>query len=180
MKKLFITACVASLAIASTADAWGQERNNNSNRNNNVNENVSNTHNQNFNGANSNSQSTAHSGSAAGASSNVNVSNSGTYEEAAYAPGVVVGDCQWGVSAGVPGAVAGIGIPGKHCRVLQEAELIEYYWGKNAAGQHLYSNNKRIRETVDAVQKPQAVRTSTRSRVTVASVSATPARGEDR
>lgn len=90
--------------------------------------------------------------------------NGGDYDAAAYAPDVIVGDCQWGVSAGVPGAVAGIGIPGRHCRVLMEAELIEYYWGRDAAAQHLYNNNQRIRQTIEARQAPtQPVRVSTRS-----------------
>lgn len=170
MKKIFTTAAIIALC-ATSASAWGTgDRNTNSNRN--VNENVNNTHNQNFNSAYAGN-------SAAGASSDVNVTNSGTYEEAAYAPGVVVSDCQIGLSAGIPGAVAGIGIPGKHCRVLQEAELIEYYWGKQAAGQHLYANNKRIRQTVDGFTKPAAVRASTRSRVVAAST-ATAMSGENR
>lgn len=107
----------------------------------------------------------------AGNSQNLNINSN--YDEAAYAPLALPGECGFGASAGVPGAVAGISIPGKHCRVLQEMMLIEQYWGRDAAAQHLYSNNARVRRTVQATtQQPR------RSRNRVARTSTT--RAEDR
>ena len=115
----------------------------------------------------------ASAGAAAGANNSYSVNSK--YEEAAYAPGVLVGECQIGLSAGIPGAVAGVGIPSKHCRVMQEAELIQYYWGKQAAAQHLVSNNARIRRTIGK-QQAAPTRVTTRSRTTTAAAM----RGEDR
>lgn len=122
---------------------------------------------------------TGGSASNAGNAQNLSINSKSTYNEAAYSPDVNVSDCQVGLSAGVPGAVAGIGIPGKHCRVLIEAELIEYHWGKEAAGQHLYDNNPRIRRTINkqiTSQQPVS-KVSTRNRVASAP---TAMRGEDR
>ena len=118
-------------------------------------------------------QSQSSSASNMGNAQNLNISSD--YDAAAYAPDVNVGECQWGLSAGIPGAVAGLGIPGRHCRVLTEAELIEYYWGREAAAQHLYDNNRRIRATVSSRTATQTVtptELSTRSRTTTARVTA--------
>lgn len=131
-------------------------------------------------GSNSNASSNARGGSATNAGNAQNVNVNSNYDAAAYAPDVNVSDCQIGVSAGVPGAVAGVGIPSKHCRVLIEAELIEYYWGKGAAGQHLFDNNPRIRRTVQkqiTSQQPVVSKVSTRNRTAKAP---TAMRGEDR
>lgn len=170
LKHIFITGVGIGMLAASSAFAWGDD-------------------NRSYGGAGGSAIQGQAQGQAQGQQQRANarstatnagnsVSISGDYDEAAYAPNVVVGDCQWGVSAGVPGAVAGIGIPGKHCRVLIEAELIEYYWGRQAAGQHLYDNNQRIRKTVKKQLSNQAAPTkvSTRSRTTAP----TPMRGEDR
>lgn len=151
MKKLMIAALASTLAIASAADAggWGQKPTINNN--------------------------TAHGGHAVQGQAqgqsqtlrnrNTTTINGGNYEESAYAPTSLAGDCGFGLSAGVPGAVAGISIPGKHCRVLVETALIQEYWGKQAAAQHLVDNNSRIRRTV---KKQQAAtgRLSTRNRST--------------
>lgn len=118
-------------------------------------------------------------GSAMNAGNAQNLNITSNYDEAAYSPDVNVGDCQIGLSAGIPGAVAGVGIPSKHCRVLVEAELIEYYWGKNAAGQHLYDNNPRIRRTVKKrISNQQVGGKLTGVTASVSTVSAP--RGEDR
>jgi hypothetical protein len=182
MKKIFVTTAIIALC-ATSASAW--ERNNtntnknaNLNANLNANKNVSASESFAVSGSTSWSDSAAAAGaSARGASSSTNVNTN--VESSAYAPDVNIGECQIGASAGIPGAVVGIGLPAKHCRVIAESKLIEYYWGKQAAGQHLYANNQRIRKTVNSVQQPATVRTSTRSR-NVSYVSATPSRGEDR
>lgn len=181
MKKVIITAFAASLAITSAApvlaNGWGKTTN------------VAKGGHATGVGVGIGQGGTGGVGLGGGADTDVNIGPnttshatniSSSYDTAAYSPDVIVSDCQWGLSAGVPGAVAGLGIPGKHCRVLVEAELIEYYWGKQAAGQHLYDNNNRIRKTIQKRgQYNQPVTSvSTRSRTTSQPVVAM--RGEDR
>ena len=117
-------------------------------------------------GSESRAGATANSFVNAGSSTTTSINS--TYDAAAYAPDVIANECQIGLSAG---------IPGKHCRVLVEAELIEYYWGRNAAAQHLVDNNKRIRKTVErATAAPTKVSSRNRARNTRVTVM----RGENR